>query len=149
MIYREQPQYILSQKKSRAIIPKIIVLSILGIIFYLGVLLNIALLDLTESQEATIKLISLIILIAIISLGIYLAIRRSKLQYLFYHDRLILGKEEISYSEILNTKLKKDFFDIFFHTYGIDLVPEFHLWHISEDINIENYLNQLIAYAKR
>jgi len=149
MIYGEQPQYILSQKKSRAIIPKIMVLSILGIIFYLGVLLNIALLDLTESQEITIKLTSLIILIAIIGLGIYLAIRRSKLQYLFYRDRLILGKEEISYSEILNTKIKKDFFDIFFHTYGIDLGHDFHLRHIPEEINLENYLNQLIAYTKR
>lgn len=148
MIFGEQPQYILSQKKSRAIIPKIIVLLILGLIFYLGILLNVALLDLTGSEETTIKLISLIILIMIVGLGIYLAIRRSKLQYFFYRNRLIFGKEEIFYHEILNTKINKDFFDFFFHTYGINLGHNFHLRHIPEEINLENYLNKLIAYTK-
>ncbi|MDP3989676.1 MAG: hypothetical protein Q8Q01_00545 [archaeon] len=149
MVYGEQPQYVLPQKKSRALIPKFIILAVLGVIFYLGVLLNVVLLDLTASQETTIKLTSLIILIILIGLGIYLAIRRSKLQYIFYRDRLIFGKEEMFYHEILNTKIKKDIFDVLFHTYGINLGHDFHLRHIHDEINLENYLNQLIAYTRR
>jgi len=149
MLLGEQPQYILPQKRSRSLIPKIIILAVLGIIFYLGVLLNVILLDLTASQETNIKLTSLIILIVLIGLGIYLAIRRSKIKYIFYRDRLIFGKEEIFYHEILNTKIKKDIFDILFHTYGINLGHDFHLRHIPDEINLENYLNQLIAYTRR
>ena len=51
----EQPLYLLHQNVGRAMIPKFLSLVILGTIFYVGILLNISLLELTAAEETTIK----------------------------------------------------------------------------------------------
>ena len=66
----EKPAYILTQVKKRLLIPKIITFLVLGIVFYLGVLLNITLLNLSGSTETMAKLIALIVLLLIIAFGI-------------------------------------------------------------------------------
>ena len=79
---QELPQYILPQLKTRAIIPKIITLLFLGVIFYLGILLNISLLELNLTQQNITKIISVVLVILIIILGIALAIINSQRNYL-------------------------------------------------------------------
>ena len=81
---QEQPIYVLAQSKKRAIIPKILTFLILGVIFYLGILLNVSLLELDARQETIFKTVPLIILIVVIVVGIFLTLKRAKKKYHFY-----------------------------------------------------------------
>lgn len=143
----EKPAYVLSQRKSRALIPKIIILLVLSIIFYLGILLNVSLLVLSAQTETIVKLVSLILLLVVVVTGIIFSVKLANKNYLFYRERIRFNGEEIVYKDILNTALKRDLLDKMFDTYSINLGHDFHLKHISQEINIENYLKQLINYA--
>jgi hypothetical protein len=146
---QEQPIYILSQKKSRSLIPKIFSLLGLGVIFYLGILLNLSLLNLRAGEESIVKLIGLGVVFAIVVLGVYLAIHHVRLSFKFYNNRIMQGKKKITYVEITNTKMKQNILDKIFKTYSIELGKNFYLRHIPTSINIENYLQQLIQYAQQ
>jgi len=144
---QEQPIYVLVQLKKRAIIPKIIILLILGIVFYFGVLLNVSLLELTGDEETTIKMVSLIVVIVVVLFGILLSILRAKKMYKFYRDRIMFGKKTIPLAQITNTAAKQNSFDKIFKTYSIKLSKKFKIKHISQEVQIQNYLQQLVSYA--
>lgn len=146
---QEQPVYTLHQSKPRTIIPKIITLLVLSFIFYLGVLLNISLLELRGNQETLLKTGTLIILIIIIIVGIFLSVRTAKRPYFFYKDRISFEKKQISYTDISNTSPHLDPIDKIFKTYSVNLGSKFFLRNIPQEIHLENYLQQLIQYAKR
>ena len=151
-ILKMQPEksiYVLQQNKKRAIIPKILLLVVLGIIFYLGLLLNLRLLDLLGSEETTTKTVSLIILIVIIILGIILTIVKANRSYIFYQNRIMFGKKQIFYQEISNTNLKINFMDKMFKTYSISLSKKFRLRNIPQELNLQSYLQQLVNYSKQ
>jgi len=144
----EQPLYILPQVKKRILIPKVFAFFFLGIAFYLGILLNISLLELTASTETNIKLISLITLIVIILLGILINIKKSKQKYFFYHDKIILKNNQILLSKITDIKTKKNFLDKFFKTYSLTLNQKFLIKNISQKIQLQDYIQKLVAYSK-
>ena len=145
----EKPIYVLQQNKKRAIIPKILLLFVLGTIFYLGLLLNLRLLDLLGSEETTTKTVSLIILILIIILGVILTIVKANRSYIFYQNRIMFGKKQIFYQEISNTNLKINFIDKMFKTYSISLSKKFRLRNIPQELNLQSYLQQLVNYSKQ
>jgi len=145
----EQPMYVLPQVKKRALIPKIITLLVLGGIFYLGVLLNLTLLELSEESYSVVNLISLIILLCVIILGVFLAVRKAEQDFKFYKTSLFQGKKLINYVNILNINPKQDLLDKIFKTYSINLGNNFHLRHISQQIQIGAYLQKLINYNKQ
>ncbi len=80
---QEQPIYILPQKKSRALIPKILSLLGLGVVFYLGILLNLSLLNLRAGEESIVKMIGLgvvFFIFVLCSIEIYCLLT------VFFHD---------------------------------------------------------------
>ncbi|MFH1832457.1 MAG: hypothetical protein ABH827_06715 [bacterium] len=129
--------------------PKLISYLVLGIVFYLGVLLNISLLELNASEETAVKTISLILLLCVITLGTYLAVHKAGSSYKFYKNKLMQGKKWTYYTAINNTLPHQDFLDKIFKTYSIKLENDFFLRNIPEQIQMQNYLQQLIDYAKR
>ena len=145
----EQPLYLLPQRKRRAIIPQTIILIILGVIFYMGILLNISLLELRGSQETSIKTISLIIICFIIIIGIILVVRRTAAPYRFYRNRIIHLNRSIYYSEITATNSTKNWLDGLFNTYCVKLSNQFTLHNISQSTQIQTYLQQMIQYAQQ
>ena len=145
----EQPIYVLAQNKKRALIPKVVSLISLGIIFYLGILLNVSLLDLKAGEETLIKVIALIILLAVLTLGIYISFHKANQTYKFYKNRISFLKQQINYLNIINTKPHSDFIDKMFKTYTINLGNKFFLRNIPNTVQVENYLQQLVAYSKK
>jgi hypothetical protein len=143
----QKPIYILPQLKARVIIPKIVTFFALGVIFYLGILLNISLLDLSADQQTIAKLGSLAILVIVIVVGIIMAVSYAGTRYFFYPDRIVFNKKLIALHEISNTTPQRDFFDKIFKTYSINLGKHFIIKHISNKVQIEQYLKQLIAYS--
>lgn len=144
----EQPTYVLPQNKKRAFIPKIFSLIVLGIIFYLGILLNVSLLELNASQETITRIVSLVLVLAIMVLGVSLAFHRSQQKYYFYRNRIVFIKKTVYYINILNTSQKQDILDKIFKSYSVNLGNGFFLKHIDQQIQLGNYLQQMINYAK-
>ncbi|MBU0457286.1 MAG: hypothetical protein ABH824_07280 [Nanoarchaeota archaeon] len=144
----EKPIYVLPQIKKRALLPKITILFFLGVIFYLGVLLNISLLELNATQETTIKTISFVFLLSLLVLGTYFSYHKAHIPYKFYQNRITQGKKTINYIDINNTASHTDIFDKIFKTYTTNLGNDFVLRNISQEIKLENYLRQLIDYAR-
>ena len=144
----EQPVYSVYESKGRALIPKTASLFLLAIVFYLGVLLNVSLLELDAAQETSLKVGALLLLLFLILIGIILAVRKVRTPYHFYSNRLVRGKEIIYYNQIINTSAHLDPIDKIFKTYSINLGKNFFLRHIPEQIQLSNYLQQLINYAK-
>ncbi len=146
---QEKPLYILDQSFTRSLIPKIAILVLLGVIFYLGVLLNLSLLILEPDTELIIKITSVIILLVIVLLGIILASHHAKKPYFFYQNRIVFDRNEIYLTNILNILPKQNLLDKLFNTYHINLGGSFHLKHISQQVKLQEYLQQLMNYAKR
>lgn len=142
------PLYILPQVKKRAIISKIITLMLLGIIFYLGVILNLALLNLDQKIHNLVQLTAAGIIFFCLVLGTIAAIAKSNRKYLFYRDRIVFGKKQLFYQEITSIDLKKNFWDGLFHTSVFQLNKKFAIKNIPVTINISDYLKKLIAYSK-
>ena len=146
---QEKPLYILPQVKKRVIIPKTITLILLGIIFYLGILLNVSLLKITSTQEFYTKIISMIIVLSIVILGVYINIHNSNKKYIFYKDILVKGKKSISYTEIIDIIPQISLLDKIFKTYHVELNKKFSLSNITQEVPLQNYLKQLINYTKK
>ena len=144
----EQPLYVLHQKTSRAVLPKLITLVILSIIFYVGMLLNVNLLDLSAQQETTIQMGTFTFLLMVVIIGIILAGKKAHTPYLFYRTKITHGKKEILYSAILSTESQYDVLGKIFKTYSMNLGNDFHLRHISNETPIQDYIKQMMQYAK-
>ena len=145
----EQPLYSVYASKKRALIPKTLYLIILAIIFYLGVLVNIFLLQLDAQQETTLKTGSLIILTILIVIGILLEVKKTHQPYVFYRNRITRGKEILYYLNITNTQPQINLFDKMFETYSVPLGKKFSIRHIPQSIPLSNYIQQLLEYARR
>jgi hypothetical protein len=145
----ETPVYTLYPKKSRVIIPKIVVLVVLGVIFYLGILLNLQLLDLTATEEMATKIASLILILFLVFLGTYLAFRQAHQPYQFYRKGLVLGRRNVSYLEVALSASKRDWLDRIFHTYSLNLGSGNYLRHLPQSLLLENYLRQWQEYAQK
>ena len=149
MLPNEPPIYTLPQNKSRAIIPSAITLIILGIIFYLGVLLNMSLLRLATAEEDIIRILALVLLLFLIILGIFLSWHQSKQNYIFYRQFLFIKKKEVFYANMLLGQPKQDIWDKMFHTYSLSLGRNVFLRNIPQEVNIAGYLQQLVSYSQR
>ena len=120
----------------------------LSAIFYVGVLLNVNLLDLSATQETTIQIGALAFLLAVIIIGLLLAVRKARRPYLFYHSKITQGKKEIAYASMVNTEPASGILGKMFKTYSINLGDDFHLRHIPQEIKIQDYIKQMREYAK-
>lgn len=145
----EPPLYSVHKSSKRAIIPKALSLVSLAFIFYLGVLVNISLLELNADQETALKTGALIVLALVIFVGMMLTLKKTHQPYLFYRNRISQGKETIYYLNITNTNPMQNSLDKFFKTYSIPLGKTFTLRNLPESIPLSNYLQQLIEYAKK
>ena len=145
----EQPIYVLPQIKKRALIPKVVSLLVLSTIFYLGVLLNVSLLKLSGTEETVIRLVALILLLSVIVIGVYISLHQANQPYKFYRKGILVRGKMVSYGNIMNTEPKITLFDKMFKTYSINLGNGNFLRNINQQVQIKDYLEKLINYAKQ
>tara|TARA_B100000315_G_C14551929_1_gene576260 strand:+ start:1222 stop:1797 length:576 start_codon:yes stop_codon:yes gene_type:complete len=144
----EKPAYVLPQMKKRLLVPKIITFLFLGVIFYMGVLLNVALLNLSGNTETLVSLVALIVLILIIVFGIFYNLIKAKKQYLFYNNRIVFWKKQIPLNTILNVDIKRNFLDKMFKTYSLQLTKKFAIENIPNNVQLNDYVQKLVNYSK-
>ena len=92
---------------------------------------------------------ALLLLAVLIIIGTLLTYKKVRQPYLFYRNRITHGKEVIYYLNITNTSPSTNFLDRIFKTYSIQLGKTFFLRRIPETIQLSDYLQQLIEFAKK
>lgn len=144
----EQPLYSLGQLRKRSLIPKILTLILLSIIFYLGILLNLYLLEMNAQQETLVKTLSLVLLLGIVALGVYFSYNKASKKILFYKNSVEFNNKKQKYAEITNIFPSKNLFDKMFHTYQIKLTKDFTIRNIPDSVQLKEYIEKLIEYNK-
>src|SRR3990167_274324 len=133
----EKPQYELSQVKKRVLVPKLILLILLGFVFYVGILLNVVLLDLSAQEETTVQLMSLALIGLLILVGLGLSIVRSHQKYQFFRDRVVFGSRVFYYKDITEPVLVRGLLDTLFKTKKIVLAKGFIISNVDEGVGLE------------
>ncbi|MBS3123497.1 hypothetical protein J4437_02560 [Candidatus Woesearchaeota archaeon] len=148
-IIEEKPQYVLNQSMMRALLPKLFSLLVLSLIFYGGILLNLELLSLSSDIVSSIKLISIIVLVFLVFFWFFLSWRQARASYLFFNNRISFRNKTINYVNILSSSSSQNILDKLFKTYSLNLGNGFVVKHISQEQQIESYVNQMIQFNRR
>lgn len=127
--------------------PKIMALLALGMIFYLGVILNLSLLELNQELSNIVKFASMAILAVIILLETFRAIFQARHPAQFFQDRIVQNKREMFYTAITGIFQRRNALDKLFRTYSLYLGNRFFLRSIPEGVQLEGYVRQLIEYS--
>lgn len=143
----EQPIYSVLPHQGRALVPKALSLIGLGIIFYIGVLVNVTLLDLRATEETVVKVVALAVVLCLIIVGIILARRHTMRPYVFYRDGIEVNEIKIRYSTITIVDTKQNLWDKIFTTQKI-VMGSTILHHVPEELALEGYIRKVIEYAK-
>ena len=146
----ELPQYSVKPKKARAIVPELLKLLLLSSIFYVGIFLNLSLLEVSLSLSLNLLIIlAVVVMIALQSLLSYVSL--SKTSYDFYLDRLeITGKRPrtVHYYDVQQPSIKKGFFDRTYKTGTVVIGPKLKLSNVEKPEEVLNYLQDMMAYSQ-
>lgn len=142
------PLYQTGLDKKRILIPKTIILTLLSALFYIGILVNISLLKLDSNIESTAKFTGLGFVILIFILGVILNFIKAKQGIKFFNDHLEIGHQKIQYLSLNNVETKLNPLDKIFKTYTLNIDKKHKLEGISNQVNLQQYLQQMINYAK-
>ena len=79
--------------------------------------------------------------------GIINTLRKVKYDYLFYQDRIQWNQKTVLYQSIINIQRKEKWSDKIFKTYSLQLNDQFRIKHISQEVNIQEYIEKMRSYA--
>lgn len=152
MELQQQPQqqvlYSVTGKKSRILVPKILTLIVLGVVFYIGILLNIGMLALDAQTETIVKSSSIFIVILLVLIGLLTNLKKAKTAYNFYQTEIAHGKTILNYVDIPQIQKKQGLFDKLFGTYTLKLTKKFKIEGIPKNIDLQAYVQQMVDYNK-
>ncbi len=148
-ISTEPPLYTLFKNKPRTLIPTILTQILLCIIFYLGILINLQLLSLLASEETLVRIISLLLILLLLSMGIYATYQKSNQPYNFYRTYLQIDKKNIPYNTITQIITQQNILDKLFHTYTLNANNKPLFNYIPQETDILPYLQQMIEYNQK
>lgn len=144
----ETPQYSLKPNLDRFIVPRVILVLILGIAFFFGIYLNLALL------KMEVGLIQFTIIFLAVAVAAALAIVQNMsyykaLQYDFFTNHIQIGGNPIMLNTVSGISLKQDIFDKMFNTCTIELPPVAKIKYIPNSYQIYSYIQQLLQFNQK
>jgi len=138
--------YTLKPNKKRIIIPRTLEAFCLCIIFYLGIQLNLYLLQISISFYVDFLIVSILIILC--GLDFFLNYSKTaRLTYSFFDDKLSIenkGSESLFYQYVDNLTIKRNFVDKLFGTATIVLTPEFSIKFINDYSPLYDWIRQLV-----
>ena len=139
----EQPLYIAYKDVKRVLFPKFLLLIGLGVLFYLGILLNLYLLRVWD--KTLICVFSLVLIILLIVIQMFLIFKKIKANgYAMYSNRIEFGNKSVYYGNVKNIYYKREFIDKLFDTGTIFLYPYLKIEKIKNSVNVYEYMKKLI-----
>ncbi len=151
IIFKKMLLYTLKPNKKRAIIPKVISVLFLCILFYLGIQLNLYLLEVPISTFTAVLIISALFILFVFE-SIMTYSKADRLTYYFHDDKLTVQNKElrsIDYLDVQNTSIKQNLVDKVFNTGTIILAPDFSIKFINNSSQLYNWINQLVARSRQ
>lgn len=145
----EAPLYVLKPKKSRILVPNGIKLLLLSIAFYVGVLINVNLLNLAIPSYINILIIVILVLLIGIE-SILTFVRLSRIQYTFFQTRMqVSGPKEqyVMFSNIQTASSSQSFFDKLFGT-GTIIIGTYKMKAMPNVPQNLQYVQSLIQASK-
>ncbi len=140
--------YSVPKKMSTVFLSKFLVLVLLSGLFYAGILLNISLLSLRRATESNAKIGALMIVVFLLFFGLISNFVKAKHPIVFLQTGVKLSKHKtLLFSEISSVERKRGIFDRIFSSYHLRLNKKYVLEGIDNSVDLETYLNQLVAYA--
>jgi hypothetical protein len=144
------PQYVIRPDIKRVLISSIIVTAALAFIFYLGIIINVALLQLNIPSGINILIIAVLILLVLIQ-GLLSYLQTSKLRYAVYSNRIQIEgikQEYILFNAVQDIQANKNFFDRIFNTGTIVIIPNMQLKAVSNFDQNFVYIKQVVQYSR-
>ena len=139
----EQPLYIAYKDVKRVLFPKFLLLVGLGVLFYLGVLLNLYLLRVRD--KTMICVLSIVVIVLLIGIQMFMIFKRIKTNsYAIYSNRIEFGNKSVYYGNVRNLYYKRNFIDKLFDTGTIFLYPYLKIEKIKNSVNVYAYMKKLI-----
>ncbi len=148
MVFYEQAKYRVPVVRARFLVPKLILMLVLGAVFYVGVLVNVILLDLNAADETMIKIVALVFVSGLIGVSMYLSVKKAEKEYVFFRSWMELGEEKVLYNSISSIEVSHNIWDTLFRTVQIK-IPGHVLRHVPAEINLHDYLQKLVDYSQR
>ena len=144
----EAPQYSLKPNLDRFVVPRAVLVLILGIAFFFGIYLNLVLL------KIEVGLVQYVIIFLVVAVAAALAIVQNMsyykaLQYDFFADHIQIGSNPVMLNRVSGLSLKQDMFDKMFNTCTIELPPVAKIKYIPNSYQIYSYIQQLLQFNQK
>ena len=150
LIMADFPEYVIKPNATRVIIPQILLTSVLAVIFYIGIALNVYLLRIRIPSSINTLIFAVLGLLVIIQ-ALLSYLQTSKTQYLVYRNRIqIEGPKQqyIMFNTIQGIKISKNIFDRMLNTGTIIIEPKIKIQAIPNFDQNYVYLNQMMQFAR-
>ncbi len=145
----EAPLYVLKPSKARILVPNSIKLILLCVIFYTGILLNVSLLEIAIPFSVNILIV--VVLVILILLETMLTfIRLSKIQYIFYSNRMqVVGPKPqyVMFSTVSSVTSSQNLFDKIFNT-GTIMLGTYKMTAIGDLAANLEYMQKLVQSSR-
>ena len=138
--------YSLKPNMKRIIIPQALKILSLCVLFYIGIMINVRLLDITVPDNIVILILGVLILLFVMEMVLIYS-KYHKLSYTFHDDKIKMeGKnpKSIPYTDILNMNIEENGMDKLFKTSTISLSPKFRIKFINGADKVYVYIQKLI-----
>ncbi len=142
----ELPDYVIKPNVTKVIVSQIIVTTVLAALFYLGIFINVSLLNIEIPGTINILIISVIALLVFIQ-ALLSYLQTSKTTYSIYKDRLQIDEKYMMFSSIQEMKEKRNFIDRFFDT-GTLIIGKTKVTAIPNFAQTIIYLKQMVQYSR-
>jgi len=142
----ELPQYSAKPSVSRILFPQFFKLAALCLLFYFGVWVNFFLIGADFPFWITVLLAAVLVVLFFAQLAITKS-RANRYHYDFFSNRIEFYGDRlksIMFSDIEEIKLSRNVFDSISGTGTVIIAKSFKISDVSNYLEIQNYLNQLI-----
>lgn len=147
----DQPPYTIRPNVKKILLTKLLLLTGLSVLLYIGARMNLALLKIELTQKLHFIIIACIAIIAILDILLHI-IKATKTTYLVFADKVEITDKKHSMLQLRDVQtivVNRGIIDTWLGTCTIQLAPHFFIKDIPNSNQIYIYLQELIEYAKR
>jgi len=144
------PRYTIKPNVLRKVIPQLITTAALCAVFYLGIYINIYLLEIFIPPNVK-NLIFVVLGLLVVVQGLLSYIQISKIRYSVYDNRVQMESSNPQYAmfnSIQEIKIMRNAFDKIFNTGTVVIYPGLKIEAIPNVDQVSDYLKQMMQYTR-
>ncbi|MBN2421217.1 hypothetical protein JXB27_02970 [Candidatus Woesearchaeota archaeon] len=143
---QELPEHTIKPNPVRIVLPSFLTTISLGILFYIGIAINVYLLNMRIPGTINFLIFAVMVLLAIIQ-SLLSYVQTSKTAYLVYKNRIQAGSDYVMFNSVQTISESKNFFDSLFGT-GTIKINNLKMKSVPNIEQTFNYIKQLMQYSR-